>query len=75
MSHTLSIDEAAAKLDELVGSLNPGDEIVLTRDDRPVARILPSMRVTQRRAGNCKGMLLIHEDDERHLDDFREYMP
>jgi antitoxin (DNA-binding transcriptional repressor) of toxin-antitoxin stability system len=75
MSHTLSVDEAAANLAEPVSSLNPGDEIVLTRNDRPVARIVPGVRTAQRHAGNCKGMLVIHEEDERHLDDFREYMP
>ena len=70
LSNTVSIEEAAAKLDELVATLNPGDEIVLTRHDRPVARIVPSAQTGQRRPGNCKGMLIIHEEDDGHLEDF-----
>ncbi len=73
MSHSVSIEQAAAKLAELVGMLKPGDEIVLTEHDRPVARIVPSPRNrVHRKPGSCKGMLIIHQE---HLRDFAEYMP
>ena len=76
MSHTVSIEQAAAKLAELVGMLKPGDEIVLTDHDEPIARILPSSRARAgRKAGTCKGMLIIHQEDEGHLAHFGEYMP
>ena len=76
MSHILSIDEAAAKLTELVRAMRPGDEIVLTDADRPIARILPSSPpACERRPGRGKGMLIINEDDDQHLDDFQGYMP
>ena len=75
MSHTLSVDEAAANLTELVRNMRPGDEIVLTQDDRPIARIVPSPTARERRPGRGKGMLVIINDDDEHLDDFREYMP
>jgi antitoxin (DNA-binding transcriptional repressor) of toxin-antitoxin stability system len=76
MSHDVPIEQAAAKLAELVGALRPGDEIVLTEHDQPVARILPSRPApTYRRPGNCKGMLVIRQEDEEHLTDFGEYMP
>lgn len=76
MSHTISIEQAAAKLSELIGALRPGDEIVLTRHEQPVARILPSRATRSRRmAGSCKGMLVIHQEDNEHLKDFAEYMP
>ncbi|HEY8749925.1 MAG TPA: hypothetical protein VIM11_18220 [Tepidisphaeraceae bacterium] len=76
MSHTLSIDEAAAKLTELVRAMRPGDEIVLTDADRPVARILPSsIPASERRPGRGKGMLVVVDDDDQHLDDFQGYMP
>ncbi|HXE55805.1 MAG TPA: hypothetical protein VN541_22465 [Tepidisphaeraceae bacterium] len=76
MSHQVSIEQAAARLEELVGSLGPDDEIVLTRDSRPVAKIIPSRAgPRQRRPGSCKGMLVIREDDDEHLNDFKDYMP
>lgn len=75
MSRTISIEHAAAKLAELVGSLGPDDEIVLTRADQPVARTVPSKPPRRRKAGSCKGMLTIREEDDQHLEDFKEYMP
>lgn len=76
MSQVVSIQQAAAKLAELVGMLKPGDEIVLTDRDQPVARILPSKAVrAQRHSGTCKGMLIIRHEDDEHLKDFGDYMP
>jgi antitoxin (DNA-binding transcriptional repressor) of toxin-antitoxin stability system len=77
MSHTISIEEAASQLAELIGKLGPGDEIVLTADDEAVARIIPSAAPStrHRKAGNCRGMLLVNEEDDAHLEDFEEYMP
>ena len=75
MSLTLTIEQAAARLPELVESLAPGDEIVLTADDRPVAKIVPQPSPKpRRRPGACKGMLTIVEDDDAHLRDFEPYM-
>jgi len=57
--------------------LGPGDQIVLTDGERPVGRIVaaPSQHMP-RRAGVCKGMLDILDDDERAiLDRFRDYVP
>lgn len=76
MSQTLPIEQAGAKLAELVGTLKPGDEIVLTDHDQPVAKIVPSPSIQPRRApGNCKGMLIIRQEDDEHLKDFADYMP
>lgn len=76
MSHTLSVEQAGAHLSELVGMLRPGDEIVLTEHDQPIARILPNKPSRlRRRPGSCKGMLVIREEDNGHLNDFGDYMP
>ena len=75
MSQTMTIDQAAAKLREIVGALAPGDEIVLTRDDKPVAKIVAQPgRPVARKPGNCRGMLTILSDDDEHLEDFKDYM-
>lgn len=76
MSHVIPIEQAAAKLAELVDSLQPGDEIMLMSGDKAVAKIVPNKPAPgQRHAGNCKGMLVIHSDDNNHLKDFQDYMP
>ena len=76
MSHTIPIDQASAQLRGLVRSLGPGDEIVLTDNDKPVARIVSDLpQPKQRVPGAWKGMLTIVKEDDEHLEDFKEYMP
>lgn len=77
MTRRISVDEAAASLPELVGSLKGDDEIVLTKQDEPVARIVRSRpeRRRPRKPGSAKGILTIVSEDDEHLSDFREYMP
>jgi prevent-host-death family protein len=78
MSINVSLDEAQARLREIIARLNPGDEVVITENDRPVAKLvteLPAANRGQRPApGLCKGMITIVSDDEEHLEDFDEYM-
>ena len=73
---TVSIEEAQARLPELIEHLAGGEEVVITRDQRPVARLLGGDKPKRkpRQAGNCKGMLTIVADDDEHLNDFQEYM-
>lgn len=76
MSGTISVQQASGRLGELLGSLGPGDEIVLTENDEPVAKIVPARAAAgSRRPGSCKGMLVINAEDDEHLSDFKEYMP
>ena len=77
MTRKISVDEAAAALPELVSSLKADDEIVLTQQDEPVARIVRSTepRRRPRKPGSAKGILTIVSEDDEHLSDFREYMP
>jgi len=76
MSQSISIEKASASLAELVHSLGPTDEIVLTENDCAVARILPSRNNRLPRVpGLLKGKLEIVEDDDEHLEDFKDYMP
>ena len=70
---TATIEEAQASLPSLISHLKPGEEIVIMEHDRPVARLVGEPR--QRKLGGGIGKLTIIEDDESHLDDFREYMP
>jgi antitoxin (DNA-binding transcriptional repressor) of toxin-antitoxin stability system len=75
VTQSIPIEQAAAKLVELVGTLRPGEEIVLTDHDQPMAKIISNSEVKgRRRAGTCKGMLTINQEDDEHLRDFEEYV-
>jgi antitoxin (DNA-binding transcriptional repressor) of toxin-antitoxin stability system len=74
---SVSIQEAETKLSELIHQLKPGDELIITENDRPVAKLIPQTPVNRqpRQPGSAKGKLVIHREDDEHLEDFREYMP
>jgi len=73
---TVTLEEAQAHLPQLIEQLRPGEELVITRDQKPVARLQAEQRPKRkpRQPGNCKGMLTIVAEDEEHLKDFAEYM-
>jgi antitoxin (DNA-binding transcriptional repressor) of toxin-antitoxin stability system len=76
MSITLTLEEAQAKLPELIASLAPGEEVVITRDAEPVAELHLLTKVQPRpQFGSCRGMLTIVTEDDEHLADFKDYMP
>jgi prevent-host-death family protein len=74
---TVTIEEAQARLPELIDRLAPGEELVITRNDQPVAALVGKYQPARqpRRPGSAKGKLLILAEDEEHLEDFKEYMP
>ena len=72
---TVTIQEAQAGLLDLVHKLAPGDEVVITEDNQPVAKLVASRTDKPRpMPGRCKGMLTILAEDDEHLEDFKEYM-
>jgi antitoxin (DNA-binding transcriptional repressor) of toxin-antitoxin stability system len=76
MSTTVTLEQAKARLAELIEHLCPGDEIVITRGQQPVAKLVSSHPARKpRQPGSGKGMLTIVSDDDEHLEDFQEYMP
>jgi antitoxin (DNA-binding transcriptional repressor) of toxin-antitoxin stability system len=76
MSHPVDLNVAREKLEELVLSLQPGDEILLTQDGQTVARLTLPEKPERKGPvpGLGKGMLTIINDDDSHLEDFKDYM-
>ncbi len=74
---TVTLEEAQAKLPELIDGLQPGESLIITRDAKPVARLLSEeqSKLKPRVPGLAKGLLTIIEDNDEHLKDFAEYMP
>jgi antitoxin (DNA-binding transcriptional repressor) of toxin-antitoxin stability system len=74
---TVTLDEAQAQLPKLIEQLHPGEEIVITRDQKPVARLVGvgTAERPPRKLGTLKGTVLYMAPDfDAPLEDFKEYM-
>lgn len=76
MSTIVTMEEAQAHLPELVAHLGSGEELIITQDRKPIAKLVRESPPTRppRKAGNCIGMIRIVADDDEHLQDFEEFM-
>jgi len=60
---TVAIERAEKILSQLLARVATGEEIVLTRDDVPITKIVPYESVTPRRQfGRYKGIVRLDED-------------
>ena len=77
MSITVTIEEAQAKLKELVHQLAPGDEIIITEQHKTVARLRGESEQVVKRPppGLGKGSIVhMSADFDEPLDEMKEYM-
>jgi antitoxin (DNA-binding transcriptional repressor) of toxin-antitoxin stability system len=70
----VSVEEAQSRLAELIEALAPGELLLITSEERPIARLeaVPS-EAPRPVFGRCKGMLEIVVEDDEHLQDWAEY--
>ena len=72
---TATIEDVQARLPQILDALAPGEEVVITRDGKPVARLLHDLPKGVPIAGRGKGKVLYMAPDfDAPLDDFKEYM-
>ena len=75
--NAVTVEEAQSRLSDLIDDLQPGEEIVILRSDKPVAKLVapaPESR-TRCKPGFMKGTVLYMAPDfDAPLDDFKEYM-
>ena len=75
---TVSLEDAQARLPKLIEQLRPGEEIIITRDQKPVARLVGAAKVAEqsrRQLGTLKGTVqYMAPDFDAPLEDFKEYM-
>lgn len=74
MTKTVELDVAQSRLKEIIAELGPNDEVLIVRDEEPLARLSAPPARTTPRFGNCRDMLTIISEDDDHLKDFAEYM-
>ena len=75
---TVSLIDAQAHLSELIHGLSPGEEVIITENDQPIARVVAQTRPPERKPrqpGTMRGSVLYMAPDfDAPLDDFKEYM-
>jgi len=74
---TIAIQQAKEQLSEIIDNLSPGEEVILTRDNMPVAtiRATPSSREPPR-FGTLRGSILhIAPDFDAIPEGFEDYLP
>jgi antitoxin (DNA-binding transcriptional repressor) of toxin-antitoxin stability system len=73
---TVTIQEAQSRLTELIHGLLPGQELVITENDLPVAKLLRSEAKAEWpcKAGSAKGKIWMAPDFDAPLEEFKEYM-
>ncbi len=73
---TATVEEVQARLPEFIEQISGGAEVVITREGKPVGRLLPpELPKGVPVYGRGKGKVIIVSEDEDHLKDFAEYMP
>jgi antitoxin (DNA-binding transcriptional repressor) of toxin-antitoxin stability system len=73
---TFTIEEAQAKLPELLHGLLHGEELVITEKNQPIAKLIRSPRTSWPcQPGSAKGKNhCMAEDFDAPMEDFKEYI-
>lgn len=79
MSATITVEEAQAKLKELIHQMAPGEEVVITENQQPIAKLVSEQKTQPNPPrpgpGLCKGMITYMAPDfDAPLEDMKEYM-
>ena len=72
----VTLEQAQAKLPQIIEQMNPGDEVVITKDGQPCAQVKKTERTTWPcKAGSYrKAQFWMAPDFDAPLDEFKEYM-
>jgi antitoxin (DNA-binding transcriptional repressor) of toxin-antitoxin stability system len=72
MSATITVEEAQARLKELIEKLAPGEELVIMDNQRPVAKLVGT-RPAERKLGTMRGTVrYMAPDFDDPMEDFSE---
>jgi len=72
---TVTLEEAKARLDELIEHLQPGEEFLIMDQCRPLAQVKKAGRNSWPcKAGSASGKIHMAPDFDEPLEEFNEYM-
>ena len=70
MMQQINIHEAKTHLSRLLENVIEGDEVVIAKHGKPVARLIPfKTKVVKRKPGSLKGQIKISDDFDAPLPD------
>lgn len=70
-----NIHAARAHFSELIQKALLGEEIIIAKDNKPIARIVPIHSIKNKRhLGLAKGLIEISPDFDKSLKDFKDYL-
>jgi antitoxin (DNA-binding transcriptional repressor) of toxin-antitoxin stability system len=71
----ITLQEAQARLPELIADLQPGAELIISDQGKPVAKLTRAERTSWPcQAGSAAGKIWMAPDFDAPLDEFKEYM-
>lgn len=70
----VDISVAQTQITELLQSALRGEEIIITRDNHPILKLIQvSSQSKRRQRGSAKGQIWMAADFDEPLEDFKEY--
>ena len=73
--HNVKVHEAKTNFSKLLKAVEDGDEVIVHRGDKPVARIVRYEEETGMRGfGALKGKIWMSDDFDAPLEEFEEYL-
>jgi prevent-host-death family protein len=74
MTQTINIHEAKTRLSQLLQQVEESDEIIISRANKPIARLVAYReKAQQRRLGETKGVVEIMPDFDQLPEDFLDH--
>lgn len=73
MTYIVNIHEAKTNLSKLLERVQSGEEIIIAKAGKPVARLAPyAPKPAPRTPGNDTGQIVIHPDFDKPLPEFND---
>ncbi|QBQ53255.1 type II toxin-antitoxin system Phd/YefM family antitoxin [Nitrosococcus wardiae] len=71
----VNIHEAKTHLSKLLQKVLEGEEVVIAKDNQPIAKlVLFEEQKPKRRLGRARGLIRIHPDFDAPIEDLEDYM-
>ena len=72
---TVTLEEARTNLEEVLDRLQPDEELIITENGKPLAKVRKVGRTTWPcRAGSAAGKIRMASDFDAPLEEFKEFM-
>ena len=70
MAVQVNLSDAKSKLSELINQVIAGEEVIIAKSGKPVAKLVPLEKpIRDRKPGSAKGKLIISDDFDAPLPD------